>query len=370
MESKRIPELDGVRGLAVLMVMLSHCIVTQVEPQPGTPLAYLQLLLTYSWTGVDLFFVLSGFLIGGILLDNKSAVNYFRVFYTRRVFRILPLYYLFLIITVLIYLSPVRDIPTLGNMFNPSLPLWPFFLHLQNFAMVASGTLGGYWLVPTWSLAVEEHFYLIIPFVIKFAKNLTFWMVGVVILSITVRLVILLSTSHWLLPTYLLTFARADALAIGVLMAAGFRTTKIPTSAMLWLFFTGCAVVLLMLKMRLTTSSPAFALGGYTFFALLYACLIILAMTKFAPVFRVRWLRRLGTLAYCLYLIHLPVNALTHAAFSRTTVIHSMADFSITLLAFALMVALASLSWRYFEKPAIRMGHRDRYLIEQARAYR
>jgi Acyltransferase family len=92
--SPRIPELDGLRGLAILLVMLCH----YVGNPDHSPLGFLPhrffLAFTAGWSGVDLFFVLSGFLIGGILLEARDSPNYFRTFYIRRVFRILPIYYL------------------------------------------------------------------------------------------------------------------------------------------------------------------------------------------------------------------------------------------------------------------------------------
>src|SRR5689334_4309131 len=92
----RVPELDGVRGLAILSVLVWHYVYCQVQPQPRSITAYGMTLLSLTWAGVDLFFVLSGFLIGGILLDNKAAPNYYKAFYVRRIFRIFPLYYLVL----------------------------------------------------------------------------------------------------------------------------------------------------------------------------------------------------------------------------------------------------------------------------------
>lgn len=89
---KRIPELDGIRGVAIGLVLLWHYAIGPIQAIPGTFLAYLQACGRLTWTGVDLFFVLSGFLIGGILLDSRDSPNYFRGFYWRRFFRIVPLY--------------------------------------------------------------------------------------------------------------------------------------------------------------------------------------------------------------------------------------------------------------------------------------
>ena len=93
----RIPELDGLRGIAIGMVLIWHFFAVPARFAPATLLAYTMIPLRLLWTGVDLFFVLSGFLIGGILLDARDSSNYFRVFYTRRFFRIVPAYALTLL---------------------------------------------------------------------------------------------------------------------------------------------------------------------------------------------------------------------------------------------------------------------------------
>src|SRR5258707_15733453 len=104
--SARIPELDGIRGIAIRMVLIAHFFL--IVSRPGSALAYALVPLRLDWTGVDLFFVLSGFLIGGILLDARGSSNYFRVFYTRRFFRIVPIYAAFLLCVALaMYLSSV-----------------------------------------------------------------------------------------------------------------------------------------------------------------------------------------------------------------------------------------------------------------------
>ena len=93
---RRIPELDGIRGLAMVLVLVWHYLVVQVQVPPGSPAAYALKLFSLTWAGVDLFFVLSGFFISGILMDNRNGECYYRTFYMRRFCRIFPLYYLLL----------------------------------------------------------------------------------------------------------------------------------------------------------------------------------------------------------------------------------------------------------------------------------
>ena len=162
----RIPELDGIRGMAIGLVLLGHFSLVVVTP--STSLAYALVPLRLYWSGVDLFFVLSGFLIGGILLDARTASNYFRVFYTRRFFRIVPIYGVLLVATVIVVrLSRAGYIGNYRELYTTMLP-WPFFaLFLQNIGMSIWHDYGTLPLGATWSLAVEEQFYLTLPLVIR-----------------------------------------------------------------------------------------------------------------------------------------------------------------------------------------------------------
>src|SRR5271155_4280107 len=142
---KRIPELDGLRGIAILMVLVYHYTGWR-----------------WGWTGVDLFFVLSGFLIGGILMDAKSATNYYSVFYTRRFYRIVPLYAVTVCMLPLL-LATHYEWFTVGN----KIPWYAYATFTQNFWMVKLEKLGTMALAVTWSLAIEEQFYLTLPIIVR-----------------------------------------------------------------------------------------------------------------------------------------------------------------------------------------------------------
>src|ERR1700760_1369307 len=157
---KYMPALDGLRAFAVLAVLLVHF------PWMPTPrLALLERLhlwpiLRYGWVGVDLFFVISGFLITGILLDSKHTASYFRNFFARRALRIWPLYYAVLVF-VFILCTFLRPHGTGAEILKWG---WPYYiLYLQNFVFSDNGVplLG-----VTWSLAVEEQFYITWPFIV------------------------------------------------------------------------------------------------------------------------------------------------------------------------------------------------------------
>src|SRR5205085_9853517 len=121
----RLPQLDAIRGVAILMVIFHN-------QTPKYPSLHLQHIFANGWMGVDLFFVLSGFLITGILLDTKHGEGYFRNFYARRCLRIWPLYYSALLF--MFVLVPVLRPSEASKIFEPrAMPWWSYFVYLQNF---------------------------------------------------------------------------------------------------------------------------------------------------------------------------------------------------------------------------------------------
>ena len=155
---RRIPELDGIRGLAIVSVLIWHYGVGQIVSEPHSILNYALRMLGFTWSGVDLFFVLSGFLIGGILLDNKGSKDYFKIFYIRRICRIFPLYFLWLALFAAIsygaaYFVVANRLHQIDWLFQNSMPMWSYLTFTQNIAMAFKGDFGANWLGVTWSLA-------------------------------------------------------------------------------------------------------------------------------------------------------------------------------------------------------------------------
>ena len=158
----RIPELDGIRGLAVILVLFFHYGNNQLifMTDPHAVVNVFTKITSFFRSGVDLFFILSGFLIGAILLKNKASKSYFKTFYIRRFLRIFPLFYLLL---------KAIDFPDPGNfLFKDELNIGYYFLFIQNYMMAASNTFAAQALTPNWSLAVEEQFYLFLPTLLLF----------------------------------------------------------------------------------------------------------------------------------------------------------------------------------------------------------
>jgi peptidoglycan/LPS O-acetylase OafA/YrhL len=212
----RILELDGLRGVAILLVLYFHYFQSATLP------TYLSTLGRLTWSGVDLFFVLSGFLVGGILIDARTSPNYFKTFYIRRVYRILPIY------AVVVFLFwAVRPLASGGNnpslswLFDHSLPWYSYATLNQNFLMAVRRTIGPAWLGATWSLAIEEQFYLTLPSLIWFAskRRLPYVLGAIILAAPLLRALLRLNFAHGEFGTYVLMPCRADALMLGVAAA-------------------------------------------------------------------------------------------------------------------------------------------------------
>ena len=212
---QRCRELDGIRGIAVLLVVIWHYLACQFLGAPAfSRLATLRDALCLTWSGVDLFFVLSGFLIAGILVDHRGATNYFRVFYIRRACRILPLYYLLIALYIALTFLPLGKARFDWLLAEP-LPLWTYAAFVQNIFMGFRGDFGASALGVTWSLAVEEQFYLVIPLLI-FCLNRK--VVGALLLTAVVAAPLLRSVSPGF-HAFVNTPWRADSLLSGACLA-------------------------------------------------------------------------------------------------------------------------------------------------------
>src|SRR5262249_34841992 len=154
----------------------------QIHADPGTTAAHVARCFSLCWCGVDLFFVLSGFLIAGILLDNRTATNYFSVFYTRRICRIFPLYFLVLGLFILLLATGAREWTSLTWLFHDPMPLWSYATFTQNVPMALQSTLGAGWMEVTWSLAVEEQFYFVIPLLVWLFPRRTLAVIAILLI--------------------------------------------------------------------------------------------------------------------------------------------------------------------------------------------
>jgi len=371
----RIPELDGLRGVAILLVVLHHYVATQIKWN-GPAGDLLNALLRLSWSGVDLFFVLSGFLIGGILLDQRHAENYFKTFYLRRACRIFPLYFLWLLLFVGVnqLLPRPAGADWWTDIFSPRYPNWAYFIFAQNFFVAGREIFGPLWLVPVWSLAVEEQFYLVAPWLARFIPARTFPYLILALIAAVPLFRLFLYLFHPVIFAYVLLPCRADTLFLGVWCAWGIRNPAVRG----WLEANRrrlYAALAILLVGTVYLNSPGVAgrtsfemvFLGYSWLGLLYACILLIAVTAkssfIAGVARISWLRQLGVIAYGVFLMHLAVDGLAHGLILGRNIFNgNWTDGLVTLAAFGMTLMLATISWRWFEKPMVDWGHSFAYI--------
>jgi peptidoglycan/LPS O-acetylase OafA/YrhL len=364
-----IPALDGVRGIAILLVLLFHF----GQYGHGLPLPSVLVDKVFyrvcqaGWVGVDLFFVLSGFLITGILHDSKGGSHYFRNFYARRCLRIFPLYYLFLTLFLLV-LPPLFPLNR-GFQSLRQDAFW-YWTYLSNIWVARKGWDPFGVLDHSWSLAVEEQYYLVWPVVIMIFKRRSLlhvcaaFIVGAVLVRIGLRL------AGYETAAYVLTPARMDALAVGAalaLMARGpsglarCESLAWPTAAL-----TGLALgVIFFWRRGLDSHDFVVATIGHTLLASLFGSILLIAVVSppespLGKLFSSPTLLFLGRYSYALYVFHYPILFFRPSFLSFT---HVPRIFGSQLPAYMLWMTLASLllvclalaSWQLCEKQFLKL---------------
>jgi peptidoglycan/LPS O-acetylase OafA/YrhL len=381
-ENKRFyPALDGLRAIAVLMVFYQH----YLSPPDIRP------ALNWGWTGVDIFFVLSGFLITGILYDTRHTLHRFRNFYVRRTLRIFPLYYGVLLIGLLLT-------PVFHWVWHPVWILWP--LYLGNYGrfiwlndwMQGTGVLDHLrssirfdqpfflYFGHFWSLCVEEQFYLVWPllvFLIKDRVRLRDLCIAVCILCLIARIL-----CAWLLPQdyidaeflYRFTPLRADALLLGgaiALMLRGPEAERLkqylrPACSV---FVVGFVIFEILYRHAAlhfyypVAGAPILDTLGYTLIDLFAGIVILLSLQPAGTLYRmltIKPLRRLGQMSYGFYVFH----DIPHLAYGLLVdrVLPNISDAASSDITAAVALAgtllLSYLSFRFFESPFLRLKER------------
>lgn len=376
----RNDSLDGLRGLAILLVIVFKFANDALTPQSGIAERLLLYVPISGWSGVDLFFVLSGFLITGILLDAKHQTcrRYFQDFYIKRVFRILPLYYLlcfmFFVVMPLLSRGEIRPLSTAA---------W-YWLHLSNFFQAAGGSAG--FLSVSWSLAVEEQFYLVWPLVVWYLKPRTLarLCIAAIFAAFATRCALAFSGVH-AVAIYQLTPCRIDCLAVGAWIAIGARTPEAKNLVRwanwaLLVSATGLfGVIMPALVMTndmltgLTFHNPWVFTLGMTLNAVFFGFLLIRLLasgkeTLMHRVFMNRILRDFGKYSYCMYLTHMLIINYFHLKLQPMLEHHfglRAALFCGLIITCVSVYIIGALSWRFFEAPMIAM--RERFIPKATR---
>ena len=372
----RLPTLDGLRGIAILLVMVFHY---EVRNWPwrsdfGYPL---WAVMREGWLGVDLFFVLSGFLITGILVDTKENPGYFRNFYARRTLRIFPLYFAYLAFVFLILPLLPRIAPWQAE--TPfATQVW-FWSYLCNSLIGVQGWGASPKLVShTWSLALEEQFYLIWPAAVFLSsrRGLIRICIACIIGAVVFRTGLRLAHLPWI-ASFVLTPARVDCLAMGALVALAVRSSggfarvarfAHPVALVAAVAFIG----LFAWRGLVDAEDRVMGTLGLSVCTLLFAAVVCVAVTERtgslvhrAPTPRVLLL--VGRYSYGMYLIHYVVMVVLNefgfslgdieAQASWRPAAHAVYILSNCFATFG----LAALSWHLFEKRFLRLKDRFQY---------
>jgi peptidoglycan/LPS O-acetylase OafA/YrhL len=358
------PAFDGLRGVACLMVVFLHYLMAAVP----------DISLFELWTGVDLFFVLSGFLITGILFDTVQHRRYFRDFYIRRSLRILPLsygvFFLILVLTPFLHLGYSQALWTNPMYIINIYVKHAILIHRHNPTVVDVPALHTFLSFGhLWSLCVEEQFYIVWPLVVWFVRSRKALMnvcVAGIVLTITLRTYLYLhdpataDLTHYL---YNSTYTRCDSLLCGAwlgLWLRGARPTPVRLKKIaLTLFgggFTVTAALLLAFHSDLSGFNPVMYTAGYTFVALCACGVLLRSLDSTSRLHRAMLnplLRNVGKISYGLYFLH---DIVLEPVKQLATVLRPYhLALMVVPIGFAFSYALATLSFRFWEAPFLKL---------------
>jgi peptidoglycan/LPS O-acetylase OafA/YrhL len=358
----RVPALDGIRGIAILGVLLFH--FRQLGfPRFLAPLG--DFATNWGWTGVELFFVLSGYLITGILCDAKGSPNYFRSFYWRRALRIFPPYFLLLaVLFVVLPLVAPELTPRLD--LRRSSPQWIYWTYLSDFA-VPLHVKDYDPLLHTWSLAVEEKFYLLWPaLVLWMRRERLIQLCGAVVIASLVARLALLWAGYPIRFVHDPALLRSDSLLLGALVALLARSpaawpavrryawlcAAITLGAGLAIFFAPRVVSWLSRNTEMSIR--------YSWISLFYACVLVVSVAAPSSALLNRALgnvvlRFFGRYSYGLYLYHWPLLMVIRSK----AVMRNPRDTNGMVLRWCVWplvtILVALLSWHLLEKHVLKL---------------
>jgi peptidoglycan/LPS O-acetylase OafA/YrhL len=339
-----VPALDGLRGIAILAVFAYHYGHGGVHSTSAAVRAFAS-ICGLGWSGVDLFFVLSGYLITGILFDSRNDPGYYKKFYARRALRIFPVYYLFAAIMFAIgshwriaHLSFLFHVGYPVALLIPSLVAIP--LHITHL----------------WSLCIEEQFYAIWPWIIARMQN------PITACIVAVAVAPLLRTAIWAVGwnqdwSYAFLLCRTDSLAVGaaiaLLMRSGWKDALARWAPVA--FASAGGILLTIFMSRHTTSHYDAVINtvGFSVIAIVYGALLVIGLAH-GRLFSMQILRIFGKYSYGLYLFHFPLAALFEP-------LKHMLSFAYVPACLLINLAVAAASFHFFEEPILRLKRRFRY---------
>jgi peptidoglycan/LPS O-acetylase OafA/YrhL len=352
--------LDGIRGLAIIGVLLTHASSTIQNKLAAR-------LFQVGWSGVDLFFVLSGFLITGILIDTKLAVNRGRSFYARRILRIFPIYYLTLGIVLIAqarwaWIATAADMPSLLDRLS-------YVFYFKDLSSLwthgkASQTMLGHF----WSLAVEEQFYFVWPLLVwRLSTKAVYKLCGIALVCTLALRIIAGAYFGYGVWIQFFPLTRADGLfagsALAALLASHYRPSKKLLAGFTVASGLGLVVVALTGYRQFFYSGPYMATIGFSSLAILFTVLIAYCLEfgdgTLPQALQAGWLRAFGRYSYGLYVFHLPVYyAFDHVAKDILAIefpLRTGYSFLYVGLEIATSYGIAWISFNFFEERFLRL---------------
>lgn len=333
---KRIFQLDGIRGIAALMVLVAHYF-----GETASGLTSLQ----FGWFGVEIFFVLSGFLIGGIIFDEMGKAGFWRSFYVRRTARIVPL-----------YLATVAFVMVLGAEVSPL----AYLTFTHNFVFAAQG-MDAIYTHPLWTIAVEEQFYLVLPLILMATPKRWVLAVLLTIIAAAPAFRLVMFALDQASASSVLLFGRMDLLGAGVLAAWGLRNLDLRRHLTL-LRVAPIPLLIGASAMNSWLGYDAFVVFGQGLIALGVAAFITsiaLGAPEFKGVLSGKMLGFFGTISYGVYLLHQPINTLVHRTVLGTPAdVGTPIQIALTLSSVAITVLAAWGSWMLMERHILTAARR------------
>ncbi len=363
--AKNIKELDGLRGLACLFVLVHHYFtgILKVEPQGlmGTLLDIFQVLFV---SGVDLFYVLSGFLVGGIIIDNYTSKNFIKVFFIKRICRIFPIYYVLLISFVVgFYFLNNIEWPKQALLKHP-FPIWTYFTYLQSYFFGLENNSGPLWIAVTWSVSVEEQFYILMPFLFLFFGKRKAFLAVILGIIIAPFIRYMLFHKYGFYASYMMFPGRMDSIFWGVLLAFLLRSDKYREVLNRYSAYILALICLLFGLLALHIGkNPTYK---FSLLAVFYTCIMwaILEgkLPKLSKFLNVKFLSFTGLISYAMYMFHQLINCLVHGIlFSSKPIIDNWYKVGATFFSVIIVYVICIVSLKYFEKPIRDIGAKFHY---------
>jgi len=361
--NRRVPALDGLRGLAILAVFAYHY-GNGGNQSSIVAVRAVSKVLGVGWSGVDLFFVLSGFLITGILLDTSQDSEYYKKFYVRRVLRIFPIYYL--AAGIVCGLGVAYGVHwKAGHLFfliycgYPAAVMWPALVQLSPLIRITH----------LWSLSVEEQFYMVWPWAIRrlaSKRNIMYLCLAMFVAAIACRIAfVVLVNPVW---AYVFLPCRMDTLAVGAAISVALRGSgaeKVRGWASPTLLCTMVSFVMICAVRRTVDhNDAAIATVGYSLSALACGALLVLSLGPLSKALSWSPLQVFGRYSYGLYLYHFPLSALLEPLkpwLIRQSHLTALGSIAYVISCLAINLLVAAVSFHYIESPILKLKARYRY---------